>query len=86
MLHLGSRPSVLSETEQMIQETKAFHLLNGWRGGEKYDIEAIHEYTYCKLSQLAMDFPQIQEIEINPLRVFPDGNGALGLDCRMILK
>ena len=69
----------------MIQETKAFQLLNGWRGGEKFDINAITNIL-LRLSQLAMDFPQIQEIEINPLRVFPEGHGALGLDCRMILK
>ena len=66
------------DAEKMIQETKAFQLLNGWRGGEKYDIEAIMNII-LRLSQLAMDFPQIQEVEINPLRVFPDGKGALGL-------
>ena len=73
------------DAEQMIQETKAFQLLNGWRGGEKYDIKAITNII-LRLSQLAIDFPQIQEIEINPLRIYPDGKGALGLDCRMILN
>ena len=38
------------------------------------------------LGQLAVDFPQIQEIEINPLLVLPKGQGALALDCRMILE
>jgi acetyltransferase len=74
-----------SEAELMIRETKAFHLLHGWRGGTKYDIKAITK-VILQLSQLAIDFPQIQEVEINPLRVFAEGNGALGLDCRMILK
>ena len=78
-------PIGIDEAEQMIRETKAFQLLNGWRGGEKFDINAITNIL-LRLSQLAMDFPQIQEIEINPLRVFPEGRGALGLDCRMILK
>ena len=73
------------EAEQMIKETKAFQMLNGWRGGEKYDIEAITSII-LKLSQMVTDFPQIQEIEINPLRVFQGGKGALGLDCRMILN
>jgi acetyltransferase len=50
-----------------------------------YDIEAIAAMI-MRLSQLAMDFPQIQEIEINPVRVYPLGDGAQGLDCRMILK
>ena len=78
-------PIGASEAELMIKETKAFQLLNGWRGGAKYDIQAIIK-VMLQLSQLAMDFPQVQEVEINPLRVFPEGSGALGLDCRMILK
>ena len=78
-------PIDIGEAEKMIQETKAFQLLNGWRGGDIYDIEAITKII-LRLSQLALDFPQIQEIEINPLRIFPKGKGALGLDCRMILK
>ena len=78
-------PISISEADEMIRETKAFQLLNGWRGGVKYDIGAITQ-VLLRLSQLAMDFPQIQEIEINPLRVFAEGRGALGLDCRMILK
>jgi len=78
-------PIDINEAEQMIKETKAFQLLNGWRGGEKYDIKAVTNII-MRLSQLSMDFPQIQEIEINPLRVYPHGNRAQGLDCRMILK
>ena len=31
-------------------------------------------------------FPEIQEIEVNPLRVFAAGRGALALDCRAILE
>ena len=69
---------------EMIRETKAHELLNGWRGGLKYDLPAIID-TIEKLSQLVVDFPEIQEIEINPLRVFPDGKGVLALDSRMIL-
>jgi len=68
----------------MVAETKAAHLLSGWRGGQESDLDAIIE-NILRLSELAVDFPQIQEIEINPLLVFPKGQGALALDCRMIL-
>jgi acetyltransferase len=78
-------PISKDEAEKMIRDTKAFQLLNGWRGGAKYDIEAIKN-ALIRLGKLAMDFPQIQEVEINPLRVLPEGSGALGLDCRLILK
>ena len=69
----------------MLCSTKAYHLLNGWRGDPKYDIKAIED-VILRLSQLSVDHPEIQEIEINPLRVFAEGQGALALDCRMILK
>jgi acetyltransferase len=37
------------------------------------------------MAQLALDFPQIEEAEINPLLVFPRGEGALVLDGRILL-
>jgi len=77
-------PLTSEDASKMIQNTKAYQLLNGWRGGETYHISAIEE-VILKISQLAIDIPQISEIEINPLRVFPNGGGTLALDCRMIL-
>ena len=38
-----------------------------------------------RLSRLALDHPEIQEAEVNPLLVFPEGQGALALDGRVIL-
>jgi succinyl-CoA synthetase beta subunit len=39
-----------------------------------------------RLSQLLCEFPQIKEIDINPLRVFSHGEGVLALDARMITE
>lgn len=78
-------PLTHADAQAMLQQTKAVKLLSGWRGGLQYDTEAIIE-NILRLSQLAVDFPQIQEIEINPLLVLPKGQGALALDCRMILE
>ena len=78
-------PLTPEDAEAMVKETKAFTLLNGWRGGPAYDLDAIYDAIF-RLSRLAEDFPQIEEIEINPLRVFPKGQGAMALDCRMILS
>ncbi len=69
----------------MIEETKANRLLQGFRGDPKADVESIVE-TLLRLSQLACDFPQIEEIEINPLLVLPEGKGSLALDGRVILN
>jgi hypothetical protein len=37
------------------------------------------------VSQLLVEFPQIRELDINPLRVFHDGEGCTALDARVIL-
>lgn len=77
-------PVAYEEAMQMVLETKAGRLLNGFRGQPKADLDAI---VACiqKLGQLALDFKEIEEIEINPLVVYPAGQGALALDCRVIL-
>ncbi len=72
------------EALEMVQETKAFKLLNGFRGGVIYDLDAVLD-NLIKLSYLAADFREIQEIEVNPLLVLTEGAGALALDCRMIV-
>jgi len=49
----------------MIESTKASRLLYGVRGDKPSDIESIVE-SLQRLSQLVMDFPAIQEIDVNP--------------------
>jgi acetyltransferase len=70
---------------EMIQQTRAGRLLTGFRGSEPADVDAVVD-CILRVSQLAIDFPEIQELEVNPLRVFPAGQGALALDCRAILE
>ena len=69
----------------MIQETKAGLLLSGRRGQETADINAVAD-CILRLSQLALDFPQIEEFEINPLLVLARGKGAMALDGRILLS
>ena len=73
-----------ADIQSMMRSTRAFQLLNGWRGDTVYDIKALED-VIAKLGQLALDYPQIREVEINPLRVYPAGEGVLALDCRMLL-
>jgi acetyltransferase len=39
-----------------------------------------------RISQLVQDFPEIIELDINPLMVYHEGEGALSIDMRLILK
>ncbi len=68
----------------MIHQTKAGRLLTGFRGAAPADLQAVVQ-AILSLSQLALDFPEIDEVEINPLLVLTKGKGALALDCRAIL-
>ncbi|HEY59612.1 MAG TPA: acetate--CoA ligase family protein [Anaerolineae bacterium] len=78
-------PLTEQEATQMIEGTFAGKLLQGYRGNPPADKKAIVD-CILRLSQIAMDFPQIAEIEINPLLVLEEGSGVLALDCRMILN
>jgi len=78
-------PLTAADARQMITETRAGRLLTGFRGQPPADLDAVVE-VILRLSQLALDYPQIEEVEVNPLLVFPAGQGALALDGRVLLK
>ena len=78
-------PVTRADALEMITETRAGRLLTGFRGAPKADLDAVVD-AILRLSRLALDFPQIEEAEINPLLVYPQGKGALALDGRVILK
>jgi acetyltransferase len=67
----------------MIQRTKMSRLLQGYRGKAPVDITAI-EQAIVKVSYLLVDFPEILEMDVNPLQVRPDGICAL--DARIVIE
>jgi acetyltransferase len=73
------------EARAMIEEIRSFGLLRGVRGEPPADLEAIID-VLLRLSQLVTDFPEIVEMDINPLMVFERDRGATGVDMRLILK
>jgi acetyl coenzyme A synthetase (ADP forming)-like protein len=77
-------PLTLQEAEWMLENTWAGRRLRGFRNLPPADRQAVLE-ALLLLAQLSADFPQLAEIEINPLRVFPDTQGAAALDVRMRL-
>lgn len=70
--------------KKMIEEIRAFALLKGVRGEPPADLEALKE-NLLLLSQLAVEQPLIQEIDINPLSLKPVGQGAVVLDGRILI-
>jgi acetyltransferase len=72
-----------SEVEEMISELKSSAILKGVRGEKPSDIQAVAE-SLLRLSQLMMDFPEIEGIDINPVMVL--GRGAVAVDARILLR
>lgn len=77
-------PVTAEECRAMIESVKTFKLLKGVRGEKPVDIDAI-VLNLQRLSQLVMDFPEIEEIDINPLKAGQEGDGAVVVDARIIL-
>jgi len=70
---------------EMIQNLRGYQILAGARGHKPIDINSVVE-TLLRLSQLLVDFPDIKELDINPLRVFHAEEGCSALDARIILE
>ena len=77
-------PVSRKDAMKMILETKAGNLLTGVRGQVAADIDITAD-CIRRLGQLAVDFPEIVEIEINPLLVLAQGEGVMALDARAIM-
>jgi acetyl coenzyme A synthetase (ADP forming)-like protein len=67
---------------QMLTSIRSAAMLQGARGQPPADLDAAAE-CILRLSQLAMEQPQIEELDINPLLVYPKGNGAAVVDVRI---
>jgi len=77
-------PVTNQDAEWMLENTWAGRRLLGFRHLPPADRQAVLD-TIKRLGQLAADFSQLSEIEINPLRVFPSSHGVAALDVRIKL-
>ncbi|MFZ3106430.1 MAG: acetate--CoA ligase [Candidatus Hydromicrobium sp.] len=69
-------------TREMVEEIKTIKLLKGIRGEDPSDIDSIIEII-LRVSQLVTDFPEIIEMDINPLFVKKQGEGSIAGDVRI---
>ncbi len=68
----------------MIKSIRSHRLLEGVRGEPPSDLDAIGD-CLMRLSQMVTRHSQIKELDINPLIVYPRGQGAVVADARIIL-
>jgi acyl-CoA synthetase (NDP forming) len=78
-------PITRQAAREMIDELRGAPILKGARGHKPSDIQAVSE-ALLRLSQLLIDFPEIRELDINPLRVFQEDNGCRALDARIMIR
>ena len=69
---------------EMIREIRAYSMLAGARGKKPRDIRSVEE-AIQRLAALALDIPEIKELDINPLIVNDEGGGCFVADARIML-
>ena len=78
-------PVTITDAKQMVRGIKSAKMFEGARGRELLDIDKIVE-CIGRLSQLLQDFPQIKELDMNPIIVLPKGRGVKVLDVRVVIE
>ncbi len=76
-------PLNMSLARELMARTRIYRLLQGYRDQPAADLDAI-ALTLVKLSQIAVDLPEVAELDINPL--LADAKGVLAVDSRIRLK
>ena len=84
-VQLAYAPLTKADAERMISSLRMHEIFEGVRGQLALDVEAIIE-SILRLSQLVTDFPEIVELDINPLLVLPQGKGVKVLDARIVIE
>ena len=72
------------DAEDMIGEVRSAKLLGALRGSPAADRAALVD-AIVRIGRLAADLPEIVELDVNPLLVLPDGQGAWAVDAGIIL-
>ncbi|MGC8961904.1 MAG: acetate--CoA ligase family protein, partial [Candidatus Bathyarchaeia archaeon] len=81
----GICPLSREEAYSIVKDTKAYILLKGVRGEPPSDIESVIGVILA-ISQLVIDFPEIVELDANPIFVYPKGEGCKALDIKITIK
>ncbi len=80
---IGLAPLTPPEAKSLLEKTKGYAVLRGVRGQGPSDIAAAVD-TLVRLSWLVTDHPEIAELDLNPVKVFPAGKGCRALDVRIL--
>ncbi len=77
-------PLSTPEAEELVRSVQGFPLLQGARGRPPVDVSALVD-AVVRVSHLAADFPQIRELDVNPLLCYPEGVVAVDFRATLLL-
>lgn len=75
-------PITDTDAREMITETRSHKLLEGYRGNPRGDVAALEE-ALRQVSAMIEVFPELMEMDLNPVKVLPPGEGVCVVDARM---
>jgi acyl-CoA synthetase (NDP forming) len=70
------------DADELLHEIRGLPLLNGYRGHPPADLEALRELL-LRISRLAVDVPEILELDLNPVMAMSPGHGCRIVDARI---
>ncbi len=73
------------DAEEMIADVKSARLLEGYRGGDPGDVDAVVD-ALLRVSALIDDLPEVFEMDLNPVKVGTPGNGVRIVDARIKVR
>ncbi len=73
------------DAQEMVAEIRGAPLLTGYRGQPAGDVDAVRALL-LRVSMLLGDLPEIAELDLNPVKVLPPGQGAVAVDARIRLR
>jgi hypothetical protein len=73
------------DAEAMLDNLKTAKLLEGYRGAPAADRDALRNIIE-RISALVEAVPELEELELNPVRVLRRGRGAMAVDARIRLR
>jgi acyl-CoA synthetase (NDP forming) len=76
-------PLTRKDAASQIREIKGYPLLQGYRGTSAVDVPGLED-VLLKLSDFVLEYPEIKELDLNP--IFAYSNGNLAVDARIILE